>query len=118
MRSNILSNTRAVCRSCTNKQISDPTTMSATAPRNPPFRAEHLGSLLRPKELLKARNSWEAGTLKEADLAPTEDEAVKKIVKVQLDNGFRAISDGEYRYASFWCHVLPSHTRQQADPSL
>lgn len=75
--------------------------MSATAPRNPPFRAEHLGSLLRPKELLKTRNEWEAGKLSQADLTPAEDEAVKKIVKVQLDNGFRAISDGEYRYALY-----------------
>jgi len=75
--------------------------MAATAPRSPPFRAEHLGSLLRPKELLKTRNEWEAGKISQADLTPAEDEAVKKVVKVQLDNGFRAISDGEYRYASY-----------------
>jgi len=83
------------------------TNMADTAPRNPPFRAEHLGSLLRPKELLKTRNEWEAGKLSQADLTPAEDEAVKKIVKVQRDNGFRAISDGEYRYVS-GCQPLPT----------
>ena len=71
--------------------------MASTLHRNPPFRAEHLGSLLRPDNLLKVREGVDKGTSKEADLKPVEDEAVKDIVDLQLKLGFHAISDGEYR---------------------
>lgn len=71
--------------------------MSTIAPRNPPFRAEHLGSLLRPKELLKERLDFEHGKISQEQLSPVEDEAIKKTVNMQTDLGFRAISDGEYR---------------------
>ncbi|KAG4411105.1 hypothetical protein IFR04_015762 [Cadophora malorum] len=74
----------------------------ANVHRNPPFRAEHLGSLLRPKELLQKRAAFEAKQISRDDLTPVENEAVNKVVKVQLDAGFRAISDGEYRRAVFW----------------
>lgn len=67
------------------------------AHRNPPFRAEHLGSLLRPKELLQKRAAFEKKELSIEEVTKAEDEAVKEIVKVQLDAGLRAISDGEYR---------------------
>ncbi|KAL2071923.1 hypothetical protein VTL71DRAFT_13158 [Oculimacula yallundae] len=70
--------------------------------RSPPFRAEHLGSLLRPKELLQKRAAFEAKNLTRDDLTTIENESVDKIVKVQTDAGFRAISDGEYRRAVFW----------------
>jgi methionine synthase II (cobalamin-independent) len=65
--------------------------------RDPPFRAEHLGSLLRPKELLEARAAFEKNELSQEKVTKAEDEAVNAVVKVQLDAGFRAISDGEYR---------------------
>lgn len=64
--------------------------MSTKLHRNPPFRAEHLGSLLRTDKLLEARHKWEAGKATEADLKPIEDVDVKDIVKVQQDLGFRA----------------------------
>jgi hypothetical protein len=65
--------------------------------RNPPFRAEHLGSLLRPKELLQKRALFEKNELSQAECTKAEDEAVDKVVKVQLDCGFHGVSDGEYR---------------------
>jgi methionine synthase II (cobalamin-independent) len=65
--------------------------------RNPPFRAEHLGSLLRPKELLLKRALFEKNELSQDECTKAEDEAVDKVVKVQVDCGFRAVSDGEYR---------------------
>jgi len=68
--------------------------------RNPPFRAEHLGSLLRPKELLQKRALFEKNELSQAEVTKAEDEAVDKVIKVQLDCGFHAVSDGEYRYES------------------
>ena len=66
-------------------------------PRNPPFRAEHLGSLLRPKDLLAQRTSYEQGNVTYDKLEPVEDAAIKTTVDMQLDLGFKAISDGEYR---------------------
>jgi len=68
----------------------------------PPFRAEHIGSLRRPESLLEKRHEVEAGKLSEQDLIPYEDEAIKDIVKTQLDLGFPAVTDGEFRRISFW----------------
>ena len=65
--------------------------------RNPPFRAEHLGSLLRPENLLKAREAVDKGTAQQMQLTSTEDDAVKEIVDLQIKLGFHPISDGEYR---------------------
>jgi methionine synthase II (cobalamin-independent) len=79
--------------------------MSTTLLRNPPFRAEHLGSLKRPQNLLDARYVEHKS---DAELAPLEDEAIKDIVQTQLDLGFRGISDGEYRRHMFWGTFWPA----------
>ena len=63
--------------------------MSTKLHRNPPFRAEHLGSLLRTDKLLETRHAWEAGKATEADLKLIEDADVQDIVNVQQDLGFR-----------------------------
>lgn len=76
-------------------------TMS-TAKRSPPFRAEHVGSLLRPDELVQKRYAVAAGKADAAELKPIEDKAVTEVVKLQKDCGFHAISSGEYtRYVLF-----------------
>lgn len=73
--------------------------MSTKLHRNPPFRAEHLGSLLRPKDLLAARGEEGEEKKKSAEeLRKIEDDAIKDIVEKQIQWGFRAVSDGEYRY--------------------
>lgn len=69
--------------------LTSPGIMSTTLHRNPPFRAEHLGSLLRTDKLLEARHAWESGKGSEAALKPIEDQDVKDIVKIQQDLGFR-----------------------------
>lgn len=74
---------------------------------NPPFRAEHLGSLLRTSKLLDTRHAWEAGKATEEDLQKVEDTDVKDIVKTQLDLGFHGITDGEYRRHMFWGSFWP-----------
>jgi methionine synthase II (cobalamin-independent) len=71
--------------------------MAAKLHRNPPFRAEHLGSLLRTERLLEVRHANEAGKAKDSELRAVEDTDVKDIVKLQLDLGYHAITDGEYR---------------------
>ncbi|WRT65251.1 uncharacterized protein IL334_002194 [Kwoniella shivajii] len=72
------------------------------AQHNPPFRAEHLGSLLRPSDLLQTRSAYEDGNLSPAELKKAEDVAVKTAVDLQTKLGFRALGDGEYRRGVFW----------------
>ncbi|MCJ1413520.1 hypothetical protein MMC19_007626 [Ptychographa xylographoides] len=81
--------------------------MSTKLHRNPPFRAEHLGSLLRPEDLLKKRADVDKGVAEIGDLKPLEDDAVKEIVDLQIKLGFHPISDGEYRRHMFWGTFFP-----------
>lgn len=64
---------------------------------NPPFRAEHLGSLLRTDELLKTKTAFEQGEVSQAELAAIENKDIKEIVETQKRLGYTAVSDGEYR---------------------
>ncbi|OGA30402.1 MAG: 5-methyltetrahydropteroyltriglutamate--homocysteine S-methyltransferase [Betaproteobacteria bacterium RIFCSPLOWO2_02_FULL_65_24] len=63
----------------------------------PPFRADHVGSLLRPKEVLQAREDLQAGRISAARLRAIEDEAIRTVVKMQEHIGLRGITDGELR---------------------
>lgn len=79
-----------------------PPDMASNLHRNPPFRAEHLGSLLRPDELLKTRSDSDNGTAPQKQLTAIEDTSVKDIAEEQIKLGFHAISDGEYRRHSVY----------------
>ena len=72
-----------------------------TARATPPFRADHVGSLLRPPSLLSAREAHAAGTLTDDELRAAEDAAVADAVRMQESVGLRAATDGEYRRASW-----------------
>jgi 5-methyltetrahydropteroyltriglutamate--homocysteine methyltransferase len=63
----------------------------------PPFRADHVGSLLRPKALLDARAKRDLGEISADQLRAVEDAAIREAVKLQEDLGFRGITDGEFR---------------------
>ncbi|MCS6925429.1 MAG: 5-methyltetrahydropteroyltriglutamate--homocysteine S-methyltransferase [Candidatus Binatia bacterium] len=82
----------------------------ATAPHDPPFRAEHIGSLLRPPELLQARAAYEAGRLSLHELRELENRCIRQAVVDQEEIGLQAITDGEYRrgvfYTDFVCRGL------------
>jgi 5-methyltetrahydropteroyltriglutamate--homocysteine methyltransferase len=67
----------------------------------PPFRADHVGSLLRPKELLDARARHAAGEIDDAELRGVEDAAIADVVRMQRDIGLRTATDGEFRRASW-----------------
>ena len=67
----------------------------------PPFRADHVGSLLRPKELQAARAAWKAGTLPLDALREVEDRCIAAAIAKQEEIGLRAATDGEYRRA-YW----------------
>src|SRR6266516_6852225 len=67
----------------------------------PPFRADHVGSLLRPKHLLQARAEYGDGTLSADELRVIEDEAVRDVVRMQEEVGLQTATDGEFRRASW-----------------
>src|SRR5580658_1660141 len=67
----------------------------------PPFRADHVGSLLRPAPLLEARKDVAAGRLDAADLRAVEDTAIEAAVAAQKEAGLRSATDGEFRRASW-----------------
>jgi 5-methyltetrahydropteroyltriglutamate--homocysteine methyltransferase len=72
-----------------------------TARTQPPFRADHVGSLLRPPELLKARDDYAAGEIDADELRAVEDEAIREAVRMQKEVGLRSATDGEFRRNSW-----------------
>jgi 5-methyltetrahydropteroyltriglutamate--homocysteine methyltransferase len=77
-------------------------TAAATAKRfKPPFRADHVGSLLRPAELLRARDDFAAGRIEAEELRRVEDDAISEVVRKQEEVGLRSATDGEFRRASW-----------------
>ena len=72
----------------------------------PPFRADHVGSFLRPKVLLDAREKFKSEAIDPAALRRVEDEAIRDIVKFQEDLGLRGITDGEFRRTYFHIDFL------------
>ena len=77
------------------------------APRTtPPFRADHVGSFLRPKELLDAREKYQKGAISAADLRRVEDRAIRDVVRFQEDLGLQGVTDGEYRRTYFHIDFL------------
>jgi 5-methyltetrahydropteroyltriglutamate--homocysteine methyltransferase len=76
--------------------------MPAIAKRSaPPFRADHVGSLLRPPALLAAREQFSAGAITADELRGAEDEAITEIVRVQEEIGLKSATDGEFRRSSW-----------------
>jgi 5-methyltetrahydropteroyltriglutamate--homocysteine methyltransferase len=63
----------------------------------PPFRADHVGSLLRPAVLLAAREDRAAGRISAEDLRKVEDAAIAEVVAMQRDVGLQSATDGEFR---------------------
>ena len=67
----------------------------------PPFRADHVGSLLRPPELLRAREEHKENEISAADLHAIENRCIRSVIKMQEEIGLEGITDGEYR-RSLW----------------
>jgi 5-methyltetrahydropteroyltriglutamate--homocysteine methyltransferase len=87
--------------------MSEAATVRQAAVRStPPFRADHVGSFLRPKFLLDAREQFRTGAIDAARLRSVEDEAIRGIVAFQENLGLRGITDGEYRRTYFHIDFL------------
>ena len=67
----------------------------------PPFRADHVGSLIRPQELRDARQAHLEGKLPAAELRVIEDRLIREVVAMQERVGLQAVTDGEFRRTSF-----------------
>jgi 5-methyltetrahydropteroyltriglutamate--homocysteine methyltransferase len=65
----------------------------------PPYRADHVGSLLRPAALQDARTKFEQGAITAADLGEIEDREIEAVVKTQEEIGLKLATDGEFRRA-------------------
>ncbi len=73
---------------------------------NPPYRADHVGSLLRPKALLKARQRYQEKEISKQDLRSVEDLHISEVIKKQEAVGLKSITDGEFRRAFFHLDFL------------
>jgi 5-methyltetrahydropteroyltriglutamate--homocysteine methyltransferase len=69
----------------------------------PPFRADHVGSLLRPAALHEARAKRAKGEISHSDLKAIEDREIERVIKRQEDVGLKAVTDGEFRRS--WWHL-------------
>jgi 5-methyltetrahydropteroyltriglutamate--homocysteine methyltransferase len=67
----------------------------------PPFRAEHIGSLLRPPQLMAERARFARGEIGQAELTQAEDAAIAEAIRLQEELGFKFVTDGEFRRRSY-----------------
>ncbi len=72
----------------------------------PPFRADHVGSLIRPAKLIAAREEAAAGSMSKAQLLDIQRAAIRDVVKAQEDVGLRVVTDGEYNRKSWQSDFL------------
>jgi 5-methyltetrahydropteroyltriglutamate--homocysteine methyltransferase len=76
--------------------------MAPPATQRPPFRADHVGSLLRPKPLREAFRRHARGELPASAFAEVQDSAVRDVVRLQEEVGLKVVTDGEFRRSSYW----------------
>ncbi|MGH8958081.1 MAG: 5-methyltetrahydropteroyltriglutamate--homocysteine S-methyltransferase, partial [Acidimicrobiia bacterium] len=74
--------------------------------QKPPFRADHVGSFLRPQSVLTARQAHEEGKVSDDELRAVEDEAISELVKKEEAVGLQGITDGEFRRTYFHIDFL------------
>ncbi|TMJ60097.1 MAG: 5-methyltetrahydropteroyltriglutamate--homocysteine S-methyltransferase [Alphaproteobacteria bacterium] len=72
----------------------------------PPFRADHVGSLLRPEPLLAARAEYEKGWITAATLRDVEDDCIRRAADMQAELGLKGLTDGEFRRGSWHMDFL------------
>jgi 5-methyltetrahydropteroyltriglutamate--homocysteine methyltransferase len=76
--------------------------MAQAAKKRPPFRADQVGSLLRPKSLIDARAKRAKGEITEQQLWDEESKAIRDVVALQESAGLEAITDGDFRRGHWW----------------
>ncbi len=76
--------------------------MILRADGHPPFRADHVGSLLRPNVLRQAFRRHAANEIGDAEFDAVQDDCIRDVVKLQEDVGLKVVTDGEFRRGSYW----------------
>jgi 5-methyltetrahydropteroyltriglutamate--homocysteine methyltransferase len=66
------------------------------------FRADHIGSLLRPKKLREAFRAHADRRIDDAELRAAQDEAIRDVIRLQEECGLQVVTDGEFRRTSYW----------------
>jgi 5-methyltetrahydropteroyltriglutamate--homocysteine methyltransferase len=84
----------------------------------PPFRADHIGSLLRPKRLRDAFKRHAARAIGDAEFARVQDEAVRAVVKMQENAGLGVVTDGEFRRTSYWARFVMLTNGLGVEPAM
>jgi len=87
-----------------------------SARQTPPFRADHVGSLLRPPALLEAREQRKSNAIGVAQLMAAEDTAIRDVVKMQEEIGLKAVTDGEFRRTLWHVDFLTSFANVKSVP--
>lgn len=80
--------------------------MPRPAPGRPPFRADHIGSLLRPAPLRQAFRRHAGGELGDAEFRSIQDESIREAVRLQREAGLAVVTDGEFRRGSYWSRFV------------
>ena len=75
---------------------------------DPPFRAEHIGSLLRPRAMFDAFRSFKAGDIDAAELDRVRNDCIRDAVLLQEEVGLRFVTDGEFRRTTYISHFVES----------
>ncbi|MGA8695474.1 MAG: 5-methyltetrahydropteroyltriglutamate--homocysteine S-methyltransferase, partial [Xanthobacteraceae bacterium] len=76
--------------------------MAAGMPGHPPFRADHVGSLLRPPALRQAFRDYAADEINAAEFSKLQDQCIRDVVALQEQVGLKVVTDGEFRRGSYW----------------
>ena len=92
--------------------------MAAAANQGPPFRADHVGSLLRPKELRDAFRRHAQGEVSDAAFAEAQDKAIREAVQLQEEAGLKVVTDGEFRRSSYWGRFVERCNGFEIRPAL
>jgi 5-methyltetrahydropteroyltriglutamate--homocysteine methyltransferase len=71
-----------------------------------PFRADHVGSLLRPKSLTEAFRQFRDGDIEQDEFSAVQDAAIEAVIRLQESVGLQSITDGEFRRASYWARFV------------
>src|SRR5262245_61038009 len=72
----------------------------------PPFRADHVGSLLRPAALRQAFRRHNAKEIDDGEYRRVQDQCIRDVVRMQEEVGLQVVTDGEFRRPSYWATVL------------
>src|SRR5215470_2002874 len=83
----------------------------------PPFRADHVGSLIRPEALIKAREQAEKQTMPVAELRRIQQAAIRDVVRMQEELGLKVVTDGEFNRQSWHRDFMLKFANVQMMPS-